>query len=248
MPLREDSCAARFARHLGSYEEAATVQHLMADRVVNELAALRPGRCFGRVLDLGCGTGLLSRHFGREFTWDELCLYDRVPGCGAFCRDLPRSRFHQLNLDEAGVFPEADCVLSGACCQWLNDPERLFSAAVAALKKGGVFAGSAFAAGNFPELKLCGGAPVEFPAAEAWRKMLENAGLRLFCFAAEPVTLYFPGAAAVLRHLRGTGVLTPAFGTPGAALRFLRRYEEYGGVSGRVPLTYMLVYWTGVKS
>ena len=248
MPLREDSCAARFARHLGSYEKAATVQHLMADRLVTELAALRPARRFGRVLDLGCGTGLLSRRFGREFSWDELFLYDRVPGGGAFCRDLPRSSFHQLDLDEAGAFPEAECVLSGACCQWLKAPERLFSAVSASLKKNGVFAGSAFAEGNFPELQACGGAPVEFPPAEAWRKMLENAGLRLSRFAAEPVTLYFPSAAAALRHLRETGVLTPAFGTPGAARRFFRRYEEYGGAPGRVPLTYMPVYWTGVKS
>ena len=247
MPLRENGCAARFARHLGSYEGAATVQHFMADRVVNELAALRPGRRFGRVLDLGCGTGLLSRRFGREFAWDELYLYDRVPGCGAYCRDLPRSSFHQLDLDAADSFPEAECVLSGACCQWLKDPERLFCAVAAALKRGGVFAGSAFTEGNFPELKSCGGAPVEFPQKEVWREMLEKAGLRLFRFAAEPVTLCFPSAAAALRHLRETGVLTPAFGTPGAARRFLRRYEEYGGVPGRVPLTYMPVYWTGVK-
>ena len=248
MPLRENDCNARFARYLGSYEKAATVQRLMADRVVTELAAIRPGRRFGRVLDLGCGTGLLSRRFGREFTWDELYLYDRVRVCGEFCRDLPRSRFHQLDLDEAGAFPEAECVLSGACCQWLKAPERLFSAVAASLKRGGVFAGSAFAEGNFPELKSCGGAPVEFPSEEAWRKMLESAGLQLFRFAAWPVTLYFPSVAAALRHLRETGVLTPAFGTPGAARRFFRRYGEYGGAPGRVPLTYMPVYWTGVKS
>ena len=242
------SCDARSSRHLETYDDNAHVQRALADAVVSRLAARCRKNVLGRVLDLGCGTGLLTRRFLRDFSCGELFLYDLVPECGQFVSDIPRSRFFSLDLNAPGLLPPADVLLSGACCQWLEEPRVLFRAAAKSLPSGGWFAGSSFAAGNLEELALCGGTPLVCPAAETWRVLLTECGFVPEDFACFTETLYFPSPADTLRHLKKTGVLISALKNCAEVRHFLDRYEKLRRPGRGIPLTYRPVLWVARKA
>lgn len=242
------SCDARFSRHLATYDANAFVQRMLAAKLVSLLAARTWRRRFGRVLDLGCGTGLLTRRFLRDFSCGEIFLYDLVPACGKFVSDIPGSRFFTADLNTPGLFPPADAILSGACCQWLEEPRVLFRAAAQALPPGGFFAGSAFAAGNLEELAQCGGTPLVCPAAGTWRAALEECGFVPEDFTCSCMTLHFSSPAAALRHLNTTGVLTPALKNCAEVRHFLDRYEKLRRPERGIPLTYRPVLWVARKA
>ncbi len=247
--MKTDSAATarRFARHFATYPDEAVVQRQTADALVEALRAEAPGPCFPRVAELGCGTGLLTRAFLRAFECEALLLLDIVETCAEFFADLPQTTFRRADLDALETLPPSDLVLSASCLQWLRDPARLFRVVATALPKGGLFAAATFSTGNLAELEQCGGQPLACPTAERWREMLVAGGFEVRRLEARTVRLSFPSALDALRHLKRTGVLTPALGGYRDARRFLGRYEALRDAQG-VPLTYTPVFWVAAKA
>lgn len=238
--------ARRFARHFATYLDEAVVQRQTADALVEALRAEAARPSFPRVVELGCGTGFLTRAFLRTFACDALLLVDLVETCADFFADLPQATFRRADLDALEALPPADLVLSASCLQWLRDPARLFRVVAAALPKGGLFAAATFSAGNLVELERCGGQPLACPTDARWRAMLEAGGFAVRRFEARSVRLSFPSALDALRHLKRTGVLTPALGGYRETRRFLARYEALRDAQG-VPLTYRPVFWVAAR-
>lgn len=237
--------ADRFARNFRTYSAEAQVQRRAAERLVAELAAIAPDRRWGRVAELGCGTGVLTRAFLRRFPCQSLQLFDLAGNCPEYLADV-RFSFTCADLDDLQRLPPAELVLSSSCLQWLKDPVRLFRVIRSALPRGGVFAASAFSAGNLGELGLCGGRPLPCPPAEVWRGWIEEGGFAVRRFAAWRETLRFASPLSALRHLKRTGVLIPANGGYREVRRFLDRYETLR-TGGTVPLTYCPVLWIAEK-
>lgn len=240
--------ARRFARHFATYADEAVVQRRTAEALVAALRAETPRAAFPRVVELGCGTGFLTRAFLRAFACEALDLFDLAAPCAAYFSDLPHAAFRCADLETLEALPRADLVLSASCLQWLCDPARLFRVVADALPPGGLFAAATFADGNLAELERCGGRPLACPAAGAWRAMLAASGFSVRRFEARTARLSFPSALDALRHLKRTGVLTPALGGYRETRRFLARYEALRDAWGAVPLTYAPVFWVAAKA
>ena len=239
----------RFARNLPTYDESATVQRFMAERLIRLLKEeTKARRRFPRVLDLGCGTGLLFRSFLKEFSCDEAVLLDLVPECKSFVSNLENVRFLTRDLNDPGSLPHADLILSGACIQWLRKPGKLFQEIYRTLPSGGLFAASAFRAGNLREIAQSGGAPLTSPNDEVWRLLLREAGFHLLRYESEPRVLEFDSPRKVLEHLKKTGVMIPVLKSVSEIREFLRKYERLSDPkTGRVPLTYDPCFWIAEK-
>ena len=239
----------RFARSLPTYDRAADVQRFMAERLIRLLKDETGGkRHFERVLDLGCGTGLLFRRFRKDFDCAEAMLLDLVPECERFLRDEKDITFIVRDLDAPGNLPTADLILSGACIQWLRTPGELFRSVYRALPSGGLFAASAFRAGNLREIAQCGGSPLASPDDETWRSLLRDAGFRVQHYESGPHVLEFDSPRKVLEHLKKTGVMIPSLKGVPEIRSFLRKYERLcEPETGRVPLTYEPCFWIAEK-
>lgn len=239
----------RFARSLATYDGSAAIQHFMAEHLIRLLKDETDGkRSFPRVLDLGCGTGLLYRSFRKEFGCREAVLLDLAPECGRFLRDLKNIAFIVRDLDGPKSLPPADLVLSGACVQWLRAPGELFRKVCRALPAGGLFAASAFRTGNLREIAQCGGAPLVSPDDEVWGGLLRDAGFRILRYESGPRVLEFGSPRAVLEHLKRTGVLIPVLKSIREIRDFMRKYESLSDPeTGRVPLTYEPCFWIAEK-
>ncbi|HHE07835.1 MAG TPA: methyltransferase domain-containing protein, partial [Chlorobaculum parvum] len=124
----------RFCRALPSYERNAKVQAFMADRLLAmaEWAGALPGH-LGRVMEFGCGAGMLTARLFERCSVDEFFSNDLVAESRAFIeaalagRSIGRMAFLPGDIEQLDPLPgNIDLVVSNATVQWLHDPARLF--------------------------------------------------------------------------------------------------------------------------
>ena len=89
-----------------------------------------PERKQPNVLELGCGTGLFSRHLLARYPEGRFVLTDAAPAMIAECRrnlaaaDQARISFEVMDAGEAGGHAELDLIVSSMTLHWLPDPDR----------------------------------------------------------------------------------------------------------------------------
>lgn len=109
-----------------------------------DLLARVPLEAPARVVDLGCGTGSLTRILAERFAQAAVTGLDGSPEMLATAARAagPGERIAWRQADIAGwtAQPPADLIYSNAALHWLADHERLFPHLMAQLAPGGVLA------------------------------------------------------------------------------------------------------------
>ncbi|MCB1135049.1 MAG: methyltransferase domain-containing protein [Chlamydiia bacterium] len=202
-----------FSRAASTYETHARIQSWAADVLVHMLLKV-PEFQARSVLELGCGTGLLTR-----------ALLQTLPfGCRYVATDLSPAMLaeHRRRTDpcwpglewalrdaEALEDREAfDLVASSYMLQWTQDPAACLQRQMAALRPGGVLALACPVSGSFPEWQAA--------AAEAGLVWTANAlpevgALQLpgsVSFELRSMTETYENAAAFFRSIKGMGAQT----------------------------------------
>jgi malonyl-CoA O-methyltransferase len=208
---RSATIAARFDARAGSYELHAGLQRAVADK----LARLLPALDAPRVLELGCGTGLFSRHLIERYPNGSFVLTDVAPAMIAECRrNLSPSgaahiSFAVMDAGEAGGHADLDLIVSSMTLHWLADPAGSVERLRRFLAPGGVMLYATLGPDSFAE----------------WRAVLATEGLPSGLADIPPL----PG---ILEEER----LVPDKDT----LSFLRRMKAVGGLTpkeGYAPLS-----------
>ena len=230
----------RFGRHLTSYDANAHLQHQMAERLLTQLLRTTGRPAWPRVLEIGCGSGGLSRLIAERLQCGRLWLNDLVPDCAAAAANIAGAVFLPGDI-ETLILPESlDLILSNAALQWVGDLPRLLVRLRAALQHGGVLAFTTFGPATCREIgQLC-------QVALPYRSLDELTALLAAQFEVlekdEAVrTLGFSEPAAVLRHLKATGVSgagRPEYWTRGRLAAFYAEYRQKFPFAGGVGLTY----------
>ena len=225
---------ASFGARAGSYELNAGLQKVIAARLARFLPALdRP-----KVLELGCGTGLFSRHLIERYPDASLILTDASPPMLAECRrnlagtSGTRIDFGIMDASRPGGQGSFDLIAMSMALHWLPDQRASLERLRSLLAPSGVLLYAALGPDTFAE----------------WRAVLSEQRLPNGVAAIEAV----PGvvheerfapdttALAFLRRIKSVGGLTPRLDYRPLSSGALRRAIR--AVDARGPITWHIVY------
>lgn len=157
----------RFSRHAHEYDQYADVQCDMAaallddELVLERLKRWRENKQTIQMLDIGCGTGLLTALILAQLGEAHITLLDlskemldeaeqKLVESGL---SIP---LHKIEADaEAWISSQTatfDMIVSNAALQWFHEPCRVLQHAAALLRPGGLLACSTFLPGTLYEL------------------------------------------------------------------------------------------------
>jgi len=240
-----DRVARAFSRNRATYDRHAIVQRAMARDLTQRLRDHCPAR-LERVLELGCGTGLITRELADAFDLGAYVVNDLVP---EFARDgaaylvgrgvCPVSCLHG-DIARIEDYPGAQSlIVSGATFQWLREIEPVIARLLDALERGGVLAFTTFGPDNCAEIRALTGLGLPYPTLPELRASLKERAEILVARESRQ-TLYFDSALEVLRHLRYTGVNGVADWrwSPRELREFCANYEAVNRCEKGVALTY----------
>lgn len=222
------------------YDAAAVLQRVAARRLFEGLRARLAGRTPRRILEVGCGTGLLTHMLHEAWPEAELVATDVAP------RMLERARKRvgegvQLRVmdaarpDVAGPF---DLICGNLVFQWLEEPALALQTLADLLAPGGVLAVSTLLDGTFEEWRqACSeeglvAATPDYPDArtvQGWQP-----GLCAGQWTTEQCVQPFESGLAFVKHLKDTGASVPREDgkalSPAELRRVLTRFDLAGAM------------------
>lgn len=232
--------AARFGKAADTYDAEAEVQHRAARRLVDLVLAHRSGPVRD-VLEIGCGTGYLSRRLHKSLRPDRLRLNDICPSMRGQLHDLIKCGvdFAPGDAETCRLGSGYDLVASASAVQWFAEPMSFVSRCLRILKPGGCLAFSSYGPENVKQITQLTGMGLRYPSLREWVSMFGEEW-RLAAAEEETIDRAFASPREVLRHLRRTGVTGAGKfrWTPRALRSFEREYLRRHSKDGMVTLTY----------
>lgn len=219
----------RFADCAQTYDKHATPQHHFAARVARFLRAGGeenfPWRT-ARVLELGAGTGALTRHFTRIGAGGNWLATDAAPGMIERGQArAPAAQWRRLDAFREPL-PPADWQVSSGLLHWAADPVAALARWRAFLRPGGRMLHALPCDPCLAEWRaLAPDSPVVWRDADGWRGLFAAAGLRVRRSASWTHTVAAPSALALVRGLHLSGVTGRVRIGPARLRQALRTYE-----------------------
>lgn len=144
--------AARFDAADG-YEQAARVQRIAAMELARRISCRHDRGGPARILEIGCGTGLLTRELRRLFPHAHITATDIAPRMlERLAAQMPgdeRLSLHVMDGETPDLPGPFDLICSSLAMQWFHDRSAALRALAALLAPGGQMALTTLAAGSF---------------------------------------------------------------------------------------------------
>lgn len=173
--LNKEEIKKNFSRSAKDYDRHAGLQNGLADELFLKLATVhcQPST----VLDIGCGTGYLTRKIAAAFPAARVIGIDLAPGMIAVAQEKnnPPNAGFELMDGECFAFAENhfDLIVSNASLQWMNFEEVLNCVAYA-LQLKGFFLFNTFGPQTLIELKAAGFRVNNFLSVDEIFRLVKN--------------------------------------------------------------------------
>jgi len=254
-----------FGRSAGTYDAHAVLQREVGDRLIAhlEFSKIAPTR----MLDIGCGTGYITRLLHKHFPKAGLTAIDIAPGMllsarAAQPRRMPWVGRTSYACCDAVRLPFSDgsfdLVASNLAMQWVREPEKMLSEMRRVLAPGGLMLLSTFGRRTLGELRqsLAGfsheyaGLVLPFPDVTSLGDALMKMPIEVPVTDTDLFTLTYPDPMALIRELKGLGASSSAIKNRPTGLygrRLLRHIEadyaaNHRDEDGRIRATFEVLY------
>ena len=236
--MNKDLIQKRFAKHLETYNENAKVQKKMAQKLISLLDKKK----FESILEIGCGTGLLTELINQNITFSSYKANDIVKDCSNFIKEInPNIDFVAGDIEEFIETSEEkyDLIISNAAFQWVDNLESFIKKLTQKLRPNGVLLFSTFGKENFREIFFISGKTLPYYSADEIETMLSNYNPTI---EQEVHVLAFKTPLDILKHFKLTGVNSLEL-TSWTKANMLKFEKEYNSLCFNVPtLTYNPIF------
>ncbi|UNU73825.1 methyltransferase domain-containing protein [Moraxella nasovis] len=248
--------AKHFSKAYDSYNQHATAQYVICQHLITKILPYLPSRQLDTVLEIGCGTGNLSKLLFENLRIDSIFLndlYDKIT------KNLPNphGKTHHIIGDVLAVaLPHhLNLVTASSSLQWIDDVAQLYQKIHTHMASGGILAFSDFLPNNLHEIKSLTGRGLDYRSTDEQISLLNQAGFKLLHTSTSTQTLYFNDPMAVLHHLKLTGTTATNSGfiwNKTNLHAFKTAYQERFGVhtadgTWQYPLSYHASYFIAQK-
>lgn len=248
--------AMRFSAAASTYHASATVQRYVAGR----LSALLAGdEAFDRILEIGCGTGLLTARMCRLFPCARIDALDMADGMVAQCRarlaGASGLHCHVADLNTFRADAPYPLIVSSSALHWMYPLAGVMETLAGLLTDQGRLVFAIMVRGTLAELSAARqrAAPHKLPARRlptmlTVRGALAQAGLRIEEEREESRRQVYASAGDLLRQLHNQGLTGGPLARSGRllnradlrrlALDYDRRYRAGDGVYASYQVAY----------
>lgn len=238
----------RFEKNLSTYSENAVVQKHMASELVADLIT-NCGKNFNKVLEIGCGTGTLTKELLNQIEFQELSVNDIVKD--SLSPEIASDKIKTQYGDcETIQFPQnLDLVISNATFQWLENLPAVMDKIHACLNTNGILAFNTFEEWNLYQIKTLTGSALNYYRKSELENVLAK-NFKIIHSYSQTMEIEFDSAQEVLKHLKMTGVngLIATKWTKADLQEFSEKYNHlFKNDKGKLVLTYKPVWFICAK-
>lgn len=194
-----------FEKSMDKYDKNATVQDLMASKLIIELEKISNN--FENILELGSGTGLLTKRINSHIKYSNFFANDLVEKSKVYVQKIiPKSNFLCGNALKIKPSKKMDLIISNAMFQWFENLDKAISIIKLSLNKNGILAFSTFSPDNFKEITEITGLSLQYKTQEEIEQILSNQGFEILYSETFYEEIEFKTPLELLAHMKNTGV------------------------------------------
>ena len=202
MQLNPKLIKNKFKKSMDKYDENAVVQKLMAEK----LAANLPEKSYRKILELGCGTGILTRNLVSKITYTKYFANDIVEKSKFYIdKIIPDNIFICGNAQKIKLPSKVDLIISNAMFQWFENLDKVLEYYGTLLNQGGTIAFSTFSPNNFLEIREITGLSLDYKTTDEIHRILER-NFEIIYLENFDYKLNFANPLEILAHMKNTGV------------------------------------------
>lgn len=214
----------QFEKSLNTYNQNASVQKLMAEKLVTETAKIKCD--FDNILELGSGAGLLTKELLNTLKFKQYFANDLVEKSQNYIKNIiPDAVFYCGNAQKIKPTQKMDLIISNAMFQWFKNIDTDNYKNI--LNKDGILAFSSFSPENFKEIRELTGLSLNYKPLEELKQIFEKNFEILYTEEfIHPLTFSTP--LELLAHMKNTGVnsLTAQHWTFKEVKEFCDKYSQ----------------------
>lgn len=235
--MNKELIRARFAKNLKNYNDNAKIQMRMAEKLSNLVKNTK----VKNILEIGCGTGFLTKIVNNRICFESYTAIDIVPECKDFIKEINSEIKFLVEDIESFIINNKDerfdLIISNATLQWTNNFEKTVKYLQKMLTSNGELVFSTFGEENFREIYHILGTSLEYYSIRELATLFPEAIIE-----PEIHIMSFESPKDVLRHLQLTGVnaIEERSWTKKDLMRFENGYNNL--CPQRTILTYNPVY------
>ncbi len=240
MLIDKQRIKSAFTKAIPTYEHEAYIQQQIAKKLYKSLSAYIK-RPVSSILEIGCGTGFLTRFLCTHFYPEIITANDLCPEVISHIPD--GIKFIPGDM-ESIVFPEKyDLITGSSSIQWLTDLPLFLKKIDQNLAEKGLLAISTFGEKNFMEIREITGTGLSYYKKSDLEQIFSST-FHIIEIKEDIKTLYFSSPKDILLHMKQSGIngIVANRWTKADLMNFTNQYSKLFNSNNGLSLTYHPIY------
>ena len=240
----EEKIIESFSKYAQSYDRYAILQRSMAERLASYLPETTPPH----IIELGCGTGLFTRHLLtlpiKNLTLNDIssAMIDILK----FRLELPNYTKFLIGNAESIQMGKADLICANAVFQWFQNPQSSLVHIKQSLNNKGMLLFSTFGPETLKEFRQAANmnSPITLYSLNQWKNFIKNTGFTIKLFESEKRKIFTPNTMNLIKNLQQIGAAPIKNFNVGGLRKLIRYYDKHFSTKQGVYATWELYYFS----